>query len=89
MPNPATAKAIDYSLKRWAALTHFVEDGDVPIVLGGMSRSAQVRALARGVRLALFTEELPWLTGSDLAQVMGRGLCEWLGWREALQASPR
>ena len=27
----ATAKAIDYSLKRWAALTRFIDDGDVPI----------------------------------------------------------
>jgi L-fuconolactonase len=30
--------------------------------------------------VALFTEELPWLQGSDLEWVMGRGLCEWLGW---------
>jgi L-fuconolactonase len=28
----------------------------------------------------LFTKELPWLTGSDLEWVMGRGVCEWLGW---------
>ena len=27
----ATMKAIDYSLKRWAQLTRFVDDGDVPI----------------------------------------------------------
>ncbi|MDY0743361.1 IS66 family transposase [Paucibacter sp. R3-3] len=27
----ATIKAIDYSLKRWKELTHFVNDGDVPI----------------------------------------------------------
>jgi transposase len=27
----ATMKAIDYSLKRWAELTRFVDDGDVPI----------------------------------------------------------
>ena len=26
-----TAKAIDYSLKRWKELTRFVDDGDVPI----------------------------------------------------------
>ncbi len=30
--------------------------------------------------VALFTEELPWLTGEDLEWVMGRGVCEWLGW---------
>ena len=27
----AIAKAIDYSLKRWAALTRFLDDGDIPI----------------------------------------------------------
>jgi len=30
--------------------------------------------------IALFTEELPWLEGEDLEWVMGRGICEWLGW---------
>ena len=30
--------------------------------------------------IALFTEELPWLTAQDKEWVMGRGLCEWLGW---------
>jgi predicted TIM-barrel fold metal-dependent hydrolase len=28
----------------------------------------------------LFTEHLPWLKGEDLDDVMGRGVCEWLGW---------
>ena len=27
----AIAKALDYSLKRWAALTRYLEDGEVPI----------------------------------------------------------
>ena len=30
--------------------------------------------------VTFFTEELPWLAGDDLELVMGRGLCEWLGW---------
>ena len=30
--------------------------------------------------VTLFTEELPWLTGEDREWVMGRGVCEWLGW---------
>jgi transposase len=31
VPNgSATAKAIDYSLKRWAALTRYIDDGDLP-----------------------------------------------------------
>ncbi len=28
----------------------------------------------------LFTKELGWLKGEDLEWVMGRGVCEWLGW---------
>ena len=31
--------------------------------------------------VTLFTEELPWLKGQDLEWVMGRGVCEWLGWK--------
>jgi predicted TIM-barrel fold metal-dependent hydrolase len=30
--------------------------------------------------VTFFTEELPWLTGRDLEDVMGRGLCAWIGW---------
>ena len=29
----------------------------------------------------MFTEELPWLTGRDRELVMGRAVCDWLGWR--------
>jgi predicted TIM-barrel fold metal-dependent hydrolase len=28
----------------------------------------------------LFVKELPWLTSEDKQWIMGRGLCEWLGW---------
>lgn len=31
--------------------------------------------------VTLFTEELPWLKGQDLELVMGRALCDWIGWR--------
>jgi predicted TIM-barrel fold metal-dependent hydrolase len=30
--------------------------------------------------VTLFTEELPWLGGRDLEDVMGRSLTEWIGW---------
>lgn len=30
--------------------------------------------------VTFFTEELPWLKGNDLEDVMGRGLCEWIRW---------
>ena len=27
-----------------------------------------------------FTEELDWLSGDELELVMGRALCDWIGW---------
>lgn len=30
--------------------------------------------------ITMFTEEIPWLTEEDKTWIMGRGLCEWLGW---------
>jgi predicted TIM-barrel fold metal-dependent hydrolase len=30
--------------------------------------------------VTFFTEELPWLGAADLEEVMGRGLCAWIGW---------
>ncbi len=30
--------------------------------------------------ITLFTEELPWLTAEDKEWIMGRAICEWLGW---------
>jgi predicted TIM-barrel fold metal-dependent hydrolase len=33
---------------------------------------------ARGI--ALFTQELDWLSSADLEWIMGRGVCEWIGW---------
>jgi predicted TIM-barrel fold metal-dependent hydrolase len=30
--------------------------------------------------VTMFTEELPWLQGHDKELVMGRAVCEWLGW---------
>jgi len=28
----------------------------------------------------MFTEEMKWLSNSDLKWIMGKGICEWLGW---------
>lgn len=30
--------------------------------------------------VTMFTEEMPWLTSEDKQWIMGRGVCEWLGW---------
>ncbi|MCC6628697.1 MAG: amidohydrolase [Chloroflexi bacterium] len=33
--------------------------------------------------VTLFTEELPWLTAADKDLIMGRAVCDWLGWQPA------
>ena len=30
--------------------------------------------------VTLYPEEIPWLTAEDKSWIMGRGVCEWLGW---------
>ncbi|HEV8519185.1 MAG TPA: amidohydrolase family protein [Burkholderiales bacterium] len=30
--------------------------------------------------VTMFTEEIPWLSDEDREWIMGRGVCEWLGW---------
>ncbi len=30
--------------------------------------------------ITMFTESLNWLSGNDLEQVMGRAVCDWVGW---------
>ena len=31
--------------------------------------------------VTMFTEEMPWLEGRDRELVMGRAVCDWLGWK--------
>lgn len=31
--------------------------------------------------ITMFTEEIPWFNAEDKEWIMGRGLCEWLGWK--------
>src|SRR5690625_4481343 len=51
-----TAKALDYSLKRWAALTRYLEDGYVPIDNNHIEQ--QIRPLALGRKNWLFAGSL-------------------------------
>ena len=46
-PNTATAKAIDYSLKRWVALTRYAETGDLPIDNNPVENSIRPIALGK------------------------------------------
>ena len=52
----ATAKAIDYSLGRWAALTHYLGDGDVPCDNNWVEN--QIRPIAIGRSNWLFAGSL-------------------------------
>ncbi|EIC29317.1 IS66 family transposase [Methylomicrobium album] len=51
-PNSATAKAIDYSLKRWIALSRYAETGDLPIDNNPIENS--IRPIALGKKNWLF-----------------------------------
>lgn len=50
-PGSATIKAIDYSLRRWAEWTLFVDDGDVPISNNWVENQIRPIALRRANRL--------------------------------------
>lgn len=52
----ATAKAIDYSLGRWAALTRYIDDGDLPIDNNWVEN--QIRPIAIGRNNWLFAGSL-------------------------------
>ena len=57
VPNgSSTAKAIDYSLKRWTALAHYIGDGQVPIDNNWIENS--IRPIATGRKNWLFAGSL-------------------------------
>ena len=57
VPNGSTtAKAIDYSLKRWAALAHYIGDGQVPIDNNWIEN--RIRPIATGRKNWLFAGSL-------------------------------
>jgi hypothetical protein len=62
----ATAKAIDYSLKRWEALTRYIGDGDLPISNNWVEN--QIRPIALGRSNWLFAGSLR--AGKRAAAVM-------------------
>ena len=62
----ATARAIDYSLKRWVALTRFLDDGDLPIDNNWVEN--RIRPIALGRQNWLFAGSLR--AGKRAAAVM-------------------
>jgi transposase len=67
VPNgSATVKAIDYTLKRWSALTRYIDDGDLPISNNWVEN--QIRPIALGRSNWLFAGSLR--AGKRAAAVM-------------------
>jgi transposase len=62
----ATAKALNYSLKRWTALTHYIDDGSVPADNNWIEN--QIRPIAVGRGNWLFADSLR--AGQRAAAVM-------------------
>lgn len=62
----ATAKALDYSLRRWSALTRFVDDGQLPVDNNWIEN--QIRPIAMGRNNWLFAGSLR--AGQRAAAVM-------------------
>ena len=62
----ATAKALDYSLRRWVALTRFVDDGQLPVDNNWIEN--QIRPIAIGRNNWLFAGSLR--AGQRAAAVM-------------------
>ena len=68
VPNgSSTAKAIDYSLKRWQTLTHYLDDGQVPIDNNWIEN--RIRPIAMGRKNWLFAGSLR--AGKRAAAIMG------------------
>ena len=44
------------------------------VVVGDYERPVEIAP-------TIHTEELPWLRGRDLELVMGRAVCDWIGWK--------
>lgn len=65
-PGSATARAIDYTLRRWVALTRFIEDGQLPVDNNHIEN--QIRPIAVGRNNWLFAGSLR--AGKRAAAVM-------------------
>lgn len=82
VPNgSATARAIDYSLKRWTALTHYLSDGQVPIDNNWIEN--RIRPIALGRKNWLFAGSLR--AGKRAAAIMSLVQSAKLNGHEPLQ----
>ena len=81
----ATAKALDYSLKRWEALTRFIDDGRLPIDNNWIEN--QMRPIAIGRKNWLFAGSL--LAGQRAAAIMSLIQSAKLQWARSACISAR
>jgi L-fuconolactonase len=51
----------------------------------GTDQSRSPCSYRQGVEM--FTEHIPWLSADDREWIMGRGLCEWLGWNTSKETT--
>ena len=87
----ATAKALDYSLRRWSALTRFLDDGQLPIDNNWIEN--QIRPIAIGRKNWLFAGSLR--AGQHAAAFLGltqsarlNGIDPYAYFKDALQRLP-
>jgi len=87
----AVARAIDYSLNRWIALTQYLQDGDIPI--DNNHREKQIRTWALGRRNWLLAGRE--LAGKRAAVIMSllqsakmNGHDPWVYLRDVLERLP-
>jgi transposase len=87
----ATARAIDYTLKRWTALTRYLDDGDLPIDNNWVEK--RIRPIALGRQNWLFAGSLR--AGRRAAAVMSlihsaklNGLDPYAYFRDVLEQLP-
>ena len=60
----AISRALDYSLRRWAALSRYLDDGAVPIDNNG---AANARSWSGGIWSRWDEEVMPWILPKQIA----------------------
>ena len=69
----------------WHYVVHNYLYGETPPAFDVLYWNTDVTRMPCSYRqcVTMYTEEMPWLKGKDLEQVMGKAICDWLGWKPA------
>lgn len=87
----ATARAIDYSLGRWRALTHYLDDGEVPIDNNAVENAIRPLALGRKNWLFVGSAQAGERAANLLSLIETAKLCghdPWLYLRDVFERMP-